>query len=293
MASLADKSTTECSSGLQFTWQGLNAKGMVPGNLYYYPPAPKFVLLALQHTCAPPPPPPPSSVMKFDIKIISDTVCPWCYVGKRRIDAGIAAYRAANPSRTDDTFSISWHPFYLDPGAPVAGEDKAARYERRFGAAKFAAIRENLAAAGCDAGIAFSFGGRTGHTRDSHRLIRFAGQQQQQGDDSEAMQNRVVAELFARYFEREADITDRAVLRAAAEAAGLDGDEVARYLASDEGVDEVEDEVLRAQQLGVNGVPNIRINGLFEAPGAVDADIFRQIFEKIAEVSEGQAGGTA
>lgn len=223
--------------------------------------------------------------MKFDIKVISDTVCPWCFVGKRRIEAGIAAYKSANPN-SQDTFSISWHPYYLDASAPVEGEEKRARYLRRFGEAKFATIQETLAAAGRDVGIQFSFGGRTGHTRDSHRLIRLAGQK------GEEVQNRVVNELFTRYFEKEQDITDRAMLRSAAETAGMDGDAVGAYLESNEGVEEVEDEVVRAQQMGVRGVPNIRINGLFEAPGAVDADIFRQIFEKIRSLGE-HYGGTA
>ncbi|ETS76216.1 hypothetical protein PFICI_11603 [Pestalotiopsis fici W106-1] len=217
--------------------------------------------------------------MKFDIKIISDSVCPWCYVGKRRLEAGIAAYKSAHPG-SDDTFSISWHPFYLDPNAPRESEVKRDRYVRRFGEARFAQVQQTLAAVGRDAGISFSFGGRTGHTQDSHRLIRYA--RHQGGADA---QNRVVDELFKRYFELEQDITDQATLRSAAEAAGLDGDEVKRYLDSDEGIDEVEAEVTRAQQVGVTGVPNIRINGQFEAPGAVDADVFKQIFEKLVERS--------
>ncbi|KAI1842145.1 hypothetical protein JX265_005722 [Neoarthrinium moseri] len=217
--------------------------------------------------------------MKFDIKIISDTVCPWCYVGKRRVEAGIAAYKAAHPE-SSDTFAVSWHPYYLDPNAPLDGEDKAARYERRFGAEKFASIQETIGKVGKDVGINFSFAGRTGHTKHSHRLIRFAAQK---GPD---YQNKIVNELFARYFEKAQDITDKNMLQSAAEAAGLDGTEVKAFLESNEGAEEVENEVLRAQKLGVRGVPNIRINGMFEAPGAVDADIFRQIFEKIAAYTE-------
>lgn len=217
--------------------------------------------------------------MKFDIKVISDSVCPWCYVGKRRIEAGIASYKAAHPN-SDDIFNITWHPYYLDANAPLAGEVKSDRYKRRFGDAKFAQIQQTIGTVGKEVGINFSFGGRTGHTRDSHRLIRLAGQK---GQDT---QNRVVDELFKRYFELEQDITSRDMLRSAAEAAGLDGEEVKAYLETDQGAEEVEEEVTRAQQLGVRGVPNIRINGLFEAPGAVEPDVFRQIFEKIAAVTE-------
>ncbi|KAH6658253.1 thioredoxin-like protein [Truncatella angustata] len=216
--------------------------------------------------------------MKFDIKIISDSVCPWCYVGKRRVEAGIASYKAAHPN-SSDTFNVSWYPYYLDPNAPVEGEVKADRYKRRFGDAKFAQIEQTLGAVGKEVGIDFSFGGRTGHTRDSHRLIRLAGQKSQE------TQNRVVDELFKRYFELEQDITSRDMLKSAAEAAGLDGEEVRSYLETNQGAEEVENEVLKARQLGVSGVPNIRINGMFEAPGAVDPDVFKRIFEKIADAS--------
>lgn len=221
--------------------------------------------------------------MKFDIKIISDSVCPWCYVGKRRIEAGIASYKAAHPN-SDDTFNISWHPYYLDPNSPTTGEVKADRYRRKFGDAKFAQIQDMLGAVGKDVGINFSFGGLTGHTRDSHRLIQLAGKK-----GGQETQNRVVSEVFKRYFELEQDITSRDMLKSAAEAAGMDGEEVKAYLESDQGVEEVEDEVTAAQQLGVSGVPNIRINGMFEAPGAVEPDVFKRIFEKIAEVSERRA----
>ncbi|KAH8664458.1 thioredoxin-like protein [Xylariales sp. PMI_506] len=217
--------------------------------------------------------------MKFDIKIISDSVCPWCYVGKRRLEAGIAAYRAAHAGR-GDTFSVSWHPFYLQPDAPAVGVDKRTRYRERFGDAKAEAIFERLAGVGDEVGIKFSFGGKTGHTRDSHRLIRSSSES---GDgDANEVQSRVVDELFRRYFELEQDITSRAMLREAAEAAGLDGDEVQAYLETDQGLAEVDEEVERAQALGVHGVPNIRINGMFEMPGAVEPDMFRQVFEKVA-----------
>ncbi|KAI4594752.1 hypothetical protein KJ359_007555 [Pestalotiopsis sp. 9143b] len=215
--------------------------------------------------------------MKFDIKIISDTVCPWCYVGKRRLEAGIAAYKSAHPN-SDDVFTVSWYPFYLDPTAPMTGESKAGRYIRKFGEARWPQIQKTLSDAGRESGIDFKFGGQTGHTRESHRLIRFAGR-----TGGPELQNKVVDELFRRYFEQEQDITARATVQGAAEAAGLDAAEVERYLDSEEGIAEVEGEVARAQQLGVSGVPNIRINGQFEAPGAVDADVFKQIFEKLAE----------
>jgi predicted DsbA family dithiol-disulfide isomerase len=218
---------------------------------------------------------------RFDIKIISDTVCPWCYMGKKRLEAGIAAYRAAHPeSQSQDTFSVTWHPFYLDPSAPTKGVDKAQRYRDRFGAERVESMFARMSDMGREVGINFKFGGLTGNTRDSHRLIRYAMLQ-----GGEEVQNRVVDQLFSKYFENEGDITSRDVLREAAVKAGLDGDEVGKFLESGEGTKEVEQEVVEAQLSGVHGVPNIRVNGVLELPGAVEPEIFKQVFEKVKSAS--------
>lgn len=128
----------------------------------------------------------------FNIDIISDTVCPWCYVGHKRLTRAIAQHTQRHPA---DTFTTAWHAFYLDPTAPTPGEDKQARYERRFGATRTRMMQERLAQIGAQEGIAFKFGGRTGNTRDSHRLVALG-----RAKGGEA-QTRVVEALFNAYFE--------------------------------------------------------------------------------------------
>ncbi|KAL1961373.1 hypothetical protein VTO42DRAFT_101 [Malbranchea cinnamomea] len=223
----------------------------------------------------------------FIIKIVSDTVCPWCYVGKKRLDKAISLYRAAHPeSASIDSFSITWLPFYLNPDAPRQGVDKQAYIEQRLGAERARMVHARLAQAGQAEGIAFKFGGRTGNTRDSHRLIHLArAKTEAKGGDGQALQTRVVEELFASYFENEGDITSHDMLTAAAVKAGLDEKEVREWLATDEGGHEVDVEVLRAQRKFISGVPHFTIQGKYTLEGAEDPEAFLEVFEKVKKES--------
>ncbi|KAK0644819.1 hypothetical protein DIS24_g8503 [Lasiodiplodia hormozganensis] len=208
----------------------------------------------------------------FNIDIVSDTVCPWCYVGKKRLERAIAQHKETHPS---DTFSTTWYPFYLDPTAPVPGEDKQARYARRFGAERIAMMQTRLAQIGAAEGIAFKFGGRIGNTRDSHRLIQLGKTK------SPALQTRVVEELFAAYFENERDITDKNVLKEAGVRAGLEAEEVERWLEEGKGGKEVDEEVMGAQRRFISGVPHYTVNKKWEVGGAEDAAAFLEVFEEV------------
>jgi len=208
----------------------------------------------------------------FSISVVSDTVCPWCYVGKKKLEASIAAFKKQHP---EDTFSISWMPYYLNPHAPKVGINKKEYYEKKFGSDRTAMIFERLRQAGQDVGIAFKFDGKTGSTRDSHRLIQLGKKK------SPAMQTRVVEELFAAYFENEKDITSREVLVECAKRAGLDEAEAKEWLESGKGGKEVDEEVKFAQMMGVNGVPNFTIQGKYEVGGAQDPGVFLRLFERI------------
>ncbi|KAL2218294.1 putative thioredoxin [Thermoascus aurantiacus ATCC 26904] len=228
----------------------------------------------------------------FNIHIVSDTVCPWCYVGHKRLSRAIATHKLSHPT---DTFSVSWHAFYLNPDAPTfPGADKRAHYRAKFGAERTEAIFARLAAVGAEEGIAFRFGGRTGRTRDSHRLIWWAGkkqqEQQQQGtqaaagaEEEKTLQTKVVEALFRAYFEEEKNITDRAVLVDAAVHAGLDKDEVEKMLESDEGGKEVDEEAAQATRRFVTGVPNFTIQGKYVVEGADDPSAFLEVFEKVEQ----------
>jgi predicted DsbA family dithiol-disulfide isomerase len=155
------------------------------------------------------------------------------------------------------------------------GVDKTEYYKAKFGEERTATIFDRLSQIGKETGINFKFGGKTGNTRDSHRLIQLGKSK------SPAMQTRVVEELFSAYFENEGDITSHEVLKSAGVRAGLDEQEVKEWLASDKGGKAVDEEVERAQQNQISGVPNFTIQGKYEVGGAQDPGVFLRLFEKI------------
>ncbi|KAJ5562239.1 hypothetical protein N7461_001000 [Penicillium sp. DV-2018c] len=243
----------------------------------------------------------------FQIQIISDTICPWCYIGYLRLTRAIKAYyQSTNPnpnpnpesdssSAETDTFSLHWKPFYLNPaGAPYPGVNKEDMYASRFGAERTKAIIARMTAVGEGEGIRFSFGGRTGSTRDSHRLLWFAAQREmemevEKGGDGDGgkegkiggLQTRVAEELFRAYFEEEKNITDLKVLLEAGVRAGLERDVVKRVLDEDVGAEEVDLEAKMASQRLVSGVPYISVQGRYHVEGAEEPEVFVDIFRKI------------
>ncbi|KUJ21911.1 DSBA oxidoreductase [Mollisia scopiformis] len=210
----------------------------------------------------------------FDIEIVSDTVCPWCYVGKQKLEKAIKAYKELHPE-SNDSFSTTWKPYYLNPGAPKTGIDKTTYYKTKFGEERTAVIFDRLSQVGKEAGIKFKFGGKTGNTRDSHRLIQLGKSK------SPAVQTRVVEELFSAYFENEKDITSHEVLLSAAKKAGLDEKEAKEWLESDKGGKAVDEEVEEARLNQISGVPNFTFEGKYIVGGAQDSEVFLNLFEKI------------
>lgn len=143
-------------------------------------------------------------------------------------------------------------------------------------------MQARLSQIGLANGINFSYGGLTGNTRNSHRLIALSASK------SPAMQTRTVEALFQLYFENEGDITSLLELRSAGIKAGLDGEEVRRWLEDgDEGGQEVDRQVREAQRRGISGVPNFTVNGKYEIGGAQDESVFLGLFERIREGGEG------
>ncbi|KAF2031092.1 thioredoxin-like protein [Setomelanomma holmii] len=209
----------------------------------------------------------------FNINVVSDTVCPWCYVGKKRLEKGIVAYKEKHPG-SNDTFATNWFPFYLDPSAPKS-IDKQERYESKFGKERTTMMQERLSAIGRAEGIHFKYGGRTGNTRDSHRLIQLGKTK------GPHMQTRVIEELFAAYFENEKDITTQVVLIEAGAKAGLNEKEAKEWLESGKGGPEVDKEVQDAVEQNISGVPNFTINDSFEIGGAQEPAAFVQLFERL------------
>ncbi|KAL9124994.1 MAG: hypothetical protein Q9217_005740 [Psora testacea] len=215
----------------------------------------------------------------FVISVTSDTVCPWCFVGKRKLEAGIALYKKAHPGTTD-TFTTIWLPYQLNPNAPTPGVNKREYFIQRFGEQRMSMMFRRLEEVGKAVGIDFKFGGKTGNTRDSHRLIALA---RSKGAD---MQNKLAEELFSTYFEKEGDLTDHDTLRAAAVRVGMDEVEVKKWLESDKGGAEVDREVVEAQIRGVTGVPNFVLQNKYEIGGAQDPDDFVRVIERVKELKE-------
>jgi predicted DsbA family dithiol-disulfide isomerase len=190
------------------------------------------------------------------------------------MDRAISSYKSTHPN---DTFSTTWKPFYLNPDAPKKGIDKEDYYRAKFGTERSSMMFQRLSSIGSSVGIDFKFGGKTGNTRDSHRLIQLGKKK------SPEVQTRVVEELFKAYFENEKDITDRDVLVSAAVKAGLEEKEARDWLdsAEDHGGKEVDEEVREAQDSMINGVPNFTVQGHYEIGGAQDPEIFVKTFERI------------
>ncbi len=200
------------------------------------------------------------------IDVISDVVCPWCFIGKRRLEAALAGLRASDP---DVAPVVHWHPFQLNPELPREGVDRRSYLEAKFGGpARAAEIYARVRAAGETVGIAFAFERivRQPNTLDAHRLVAWA---QAMGDAGP-----LVEALFAAYFLDGRDIGQRPVLAAIAGEVGLDGTAARAFLDSDEWADRVRGIDARARELGVGGVPffifaeRVAVSGAQE-PGAL------------------------
>jgi predicted DsbA family dithiol-disulfide isomerase len=210
----------------------------------------------------------------MSIDIISDVVCPWCFIGKRRLERALAELPQMRAM-------ITWRPFQLDPTIPVGGLDRALYLKNKFGSmARVEAIHQRLIAAGSAEGVPFQFDKikRSPNTIDAHRLIRWGR--------TIGLQNAVVEQLFHRYFVDGFDIGDRKVLCAIAADSGLDGALVGRLL--DEGADcsAVAEEIALARQLGVTGVPTFILAGRYAVSGAQPATALVAAIRRAADSTE-------
>lgn len=181
----------------------------------------------------------------LSIDVFADPVCPWCWIGKRRLEAALAA-------RPDVEAVVRWLPFQLDPTIPPEGLDRAEYLENKFGDdEKVRAMHEQLAAIGRDEGLALLFADitRSPNTLDAHRAIRFSA------EEGLVAQGALIERLFEAYFTEGEDISDLDVIERAAEEAGLDSGTLRERLESDEDVELVREEIQRARAIGVEGVP--------------------------------------
>lgn len=206
----------------------------------------------------------------INIDIISDVICPWCYIGKRRLETAIA-----QSGRTD--LAVRWHPFQLNPQLPKAGIDRRDYRTAKFGSWERSQARDaQVAAAGQAEGLTFAFDRQalTPNTLDAHRLIWLAGQH--------GIQDAVVEALFHAYFTDGQNLGDPTVLLNIVTTAGLDRGRAQQLLGSDTGLPEIHAAETQARQLGVQSVPFFVINGAVGLSGARAPEEFLAAFEQAA-----------
>ena len=199
------------------------------------------------------------------IDVISDVVCPWCFIGKRRLEAALRELRAERP---DVVPTIRWLPYFLNPDTPEEGEPYRPFLERKFGGPeKLAQLWAQIAAAGRTAGIEFAFERIEvrANTLRAHRLIHRA----QRDGDAGAL----VERLFAAQFLQGENLGEAAVLARLAAECGEDEAAALAYLQSGEDAEAVRDEAARAQRLGISGVPFFILAGRYGVAGAQPPEV--------------------
>jgi predicted DsbA family dithiol-disulfide isomerase len=202
------------------------------------------------------------------IDVVSDVVCPWCYLGKKRLERALA-------NEPGEPIKVHWRPYQLDPSIPKGGLDRRSYMAKKFGNdGRIEAAHERLNALGAEEGIAFAFDkiARAPNTLDAHRLIRWAS--------VAGAQDKIVDRLFRLYFEEGRDIGDRDLLIETAGECGMDKDVVAKLLAEGADEQEVRAEIAEAQNLGVTGVPFFIFAQKYGVPGAQSADVLTTAIDR-------------
>jgi predicted DsbA family dithiol-disulfide isomerase len=213
----------------------------------------------------------------MQIDVISDTVCPWCFIGKRRLQRAMDA-------RPSIDFDVKWRPYQLDATVPREGMDRQVYMRMKFGddPMKIVEMHKLIAAEGEKEGIAFDFAAitRRPNTLDSHRLIRWA--------EAAGVQDEVVERLFIAYFENGEDIGDVRVLADIADICGMDGVEVAQMLDSDTDLNLVTREDQIAREMGVSGVPAMIFGNKLAVSGAREPEVLASVIDRVTEMTSGE-----
>ncbi|UDL90586.1 DsbA family protein [Mesorhizobium sp. PAMC28654] len=213
-----------------------------------------------------------SEMNSITVDVVSDVVCPWCFIGQKRLDKAIA-------SVGDVDIHIRWRPFQLDPTIPPQGQDRREYMMAKFGSEqRISEIHARIEPLGEAEGISFAFDAIkvAPNTLDAHRLIRWAGAV---GED---VQNRLARRLFQLNFEEGANIGDHGVLTEAAREAGMDASVVETLLPTDADVDSVRTEIATASRMGITGVPCFLLEGKYAVMGAQDADTLADAIRQVA-----------
>lgn len=205
------------------------------------------------------------------IDIVSDVMCPWCYIGKKRLDKAVAESGIA--------VSEHWRPFQLDATLPAEGKDRQQYLDEKFGGSeRAAAVYDQVREAGEKEGIPFDFKAIkvSPNTLNAHRVIRWAA------NGGPGVQSALAQRLFALYFEEGVNIGDVEVLADAAAECGMDREIVADLLASDADIEKVQAEIAVAQRMGVSGVPCFIVESRYVIVGAQDPGVLARALSEIA-----------
>ena len=212
----------------------------------------------------------PLAAVASRIDIVSDAICPWCWVGKRNLEAALALLGG-------ERFEIFWRPFQLNPDMPPEGVERATYRAAKFGSETRAReLDAQVAASGRAAGLEFRHDLmlRTPNTIDAHRLIRLAGGM------GGTLQNELMEAVFRGYFQEGRDIGSHVVLAEIATEVGLDAGEIRAYLAGDEGAEEVRAEDAGFRRGGLSGVPTFALEGHVLFSGAMPAENIAEAFRR-------------
>ncbi|HYC17733.1 MAG TPA: DsbA family oxidoreductase [Pseudolabrys sp.] len=215
-----------------------------------------------------------SSHQPVRIDVVSDVVCPWCFIGKRRLKKALAL----NP---DIPVEVHWRPYFLNDWIPREGISREQYLTTKFGSPeRYKGIAQRVSAAAAAEGLTYAIDkiSRQPNTLDAHRLIRWAG-----GIGKAADMKQKLMDL---YFTEGADLTNHAVLVQAAADIGLDAEDIRAALASDKDVAEVEGEALSAKEAGIEGVPCFIFGGKFAVSGAQAPEYLADAIARVAQAAD-------
>jgi predicted DsbA family dithiol-disulfide isomerase len=207
------------------------------------------------------------------IDVVSDVVCPWCFIGKHRLEQAIAL-------KPDIPVEVHWHPYYLNDWIPLEGISRNEYLTTKFGSPeRYKDIAQRVAQAAAAEGLVYAIDkiNRQPNTRDAHRLIRWA--------DSLGCAAEMKQKLMDLYFTDGADLSDREVLVQAAVSVGFNEDNVREALASDMDIAEIAEQVQSAKEAGIQGVPCFIFGGKFAVSGAQAPDYLAEAIERAAQAN--------
>ena len=218
--------------------------------------------------------------IKLNVDVVSDIVCPWCYVGKRQLDKAIEML-------PDIDLDIRWRPYQLNPQMPKEGMDRAEYMESKFGKGAVEGFYRKLEAVGEELGINFEFQSIkfAPNTLDAHRLIHWASYDTKNNRPGKKTTNQtdLVTRLFEVYFEQGENLGDHDVLVEAAKSLGMDGQLVSDLLDGGRDVKAIEDQVAIAGTMGISGVPCFIIENKYALMGAQNPEVLAENFRKAYE----------